>query len=93
MDGQVLDYEYFGWLLDLYQEEAMEALRYFTGTEGLAVVQNILHMLLLEYLIDIIAANEHGIRMVQQKYYQMPTAPSNTENYILTNPEYWADNG
>ena len=23
---------------------------------------------------------------------QMPTAPDNTKNYILMNPEYWADN-
>ena len=95
-DGQVLDYEYFGLVAGSpNQEEAMEALRYFTGTEGLAgSAKYIAYAPFRISSLDIIAANEPWYKDgTTEMLPQMPTAPSNTENYILMNPEYWADNG
>ena len=94
-DAQVLDYEYFGLIAGQpNQEEAMEALRYFTGTEGLAgSAKYIAYAPFRISSLDIIEANEPWFKDGKTVMLpQMPTAPGNTENYILMNPEYWADN-
>jgi len=94
-DGQVLDYEYFGLVANgPNPEEAMEALKYFTGTEGLAgSAKYIAYAPFRISSLDIIEANEPWYKDGKTAMLpQMPTAPDNTKNYILMNPEYWADN-
>ena len=72
----------------------MEALKYFTGTEGLAgSAKYIAYAPFRISSLDIIAANEPWYKDGKTEMLpQMPTAPDNTKNYILMNPEYWADN-
>ena len=94
-DGQVLDYEYFGLVAGgPNPEEAMEALAYFTSTEGLAgSAKYIAYAPFRISSLDIIAANEPWYKDGSTEMLpQMPTAPDNTKNYILMNAEYWADN-
>ena len=94
-DGQVLDYEYFGLVAGgPNPEEAVEALAYFTSTEGLAgSAKYIAYAPFRISSLDIIAANEPWYKDGSTEMLpQMPTAPDNTKNYILMNAEYWADN-
>ena len=72
----------------------MEALAYFTSTEGLAgSAKYIAYAPFRISSLDIIAANEPWYKDGSTEMLpQMPTAPDNTKNYILMNAEYWADN-
>ena len=76
------------------QEEAMEALRYMTGTEGLAgSAKYISYAPWRVSSLDIIAAGEPWFEDGKTNILpHIPTAPANTENYILMEPDYWADN-
>lgn len=97
-DGQVLDYEYFVLVKGgPNQAEAMEALKYFTSSEGLAgSAKHIAYAPFRISSLDIINANEPwfnsptagAVRIMPH----MPTAPANTQNYVLMNPEWYADN-
>ena len=97
-DGQVLDYEYFVLVKGgPNQAEAMEALKYFTSSEGLAgSAKHIAYAPFRISSLDIINADEPwfnsptagAVRIMPH----MPTAPANTQNYVLMNPEWYADN-
>ena len=97
-DGQVLDYEYFVLVKGgPNQAEAMEALKYFTSSEGLAgSAKHIAYAPFRISSLDIINADEPwfssptagSVRIMPH----MPTAPANTQNYVLMNPEWYADN-
>jgi putative spermidine/putrescine transport system substrate-binding protein len=94
-DAQILDYEYFAMVKGApNQEEAMEALRYFTGTEGLAgSAKYIAYAPWRISSLDIIEAGEPWYKDgTTNMMPNMPTAPANTANSILMNPDYWADN-
>ena len=94
-DGQILDYEYFAMIAGSpNQDEAMDALRYFTGTEGLAgSAKYIAYAPWRVSSLDIIEAGEPWYKDgTTNMMPNMPTAAANTENYILMNPDYWADN-
>jgi len=94
-DGQVLDYEYFAMVAGSpNQDEAMAALAYMTGTEGLAgSAKYISYAPWRVSSLDIIEAGEPWFKDGKTNMLpHMPTAPANTENYILMNPDYWADN-
>ena len=94
-DGQVLDYEYFVMVKGApNQEEAMEALKYMTSTEGLAgSAKYISYAPWRKSSLDIIAAGEPWFNDgVTNMTPHMPTAPENTKRYILMDPQYWSDN-
>ncbi|MDC1352476.1 extracellular solute-binding protein [Oceanospirillaceae bacterium] len=94
-DGQVLDYEYFVLVNGgPNQAEAMKALQYFTGSEGLAGSAK---------YISYAPFRKSSLDLIQDPWFEgpdgkldimphMPTAPANTNNYILMNGEWWADN-
>ena len=97
-DGQILDYEYFVLVKGgPNQDEAMKALQYFTSSEGLAgSAKHIAYAPFRISSLDIINADEPwfnsptagAVRIMPH----MPTAPANTQNYVLMNPEWYADN-
>ena len=97
-DGQILDYEYFVLVKGgPNQDEAMKALQYFTSSEGLAgSAKHIAYAPFRISSLDIIKADEPWFNSPQAGSVEimphMPTAPANTKNYILMNPEWWADN-
>ena len=97
-DGQILDYEYFVLVKGgPNQAEAMEALKYFTSSEGLAgSAKHIAYAPFRISSLDIIMADEPWFNSPQAGAVEimphMPTAPANTKNYVLMNPEWYADN-
>ena len=97
-DGQILDYEYFVLVKDSpNKEEAMKALQYFTSSEGLAgSAKHIAYAPFRISSLDIIMADEPWFNSPQAGAVEimphMPTAPANTKNYVLMNPEWYADN-
>ena len=97
-DGQILDYEYFVLVKGgPNQEEAMKALQYFTSSEGLAgSAKHIAYAPFRISSLDVIMADEPWFYSEQAGAVEimphMPTAPANTENYVLMNPEWYADN-
>jgi putative spermidine/putrescine transport system substrate-binding protein len=94
-DGQILDYQYLALVKGgPNQAEAMEALRYFTGSRGLADSAK---------YISYAPFRKSSLELIEDPWYKgpdglidimphMPTAPVNTKNYILMNGEWWADN-
>jgi putative spermidine/putrescine transport system substrate-binding protein len=94
-DGQILDYQYMVLVNGgPNQEEAMEALKYFTSSQGLA--DSAKH-------ISYAPFRKSSLELIQEPWYEgpngnvdimphMPSAPGNTENYVLMNPLWWADN-
>jgi putative spermidine/putrescine transport system substrate-binding protein len=97
-DGQILDYEYFVLVKGgPNQAEAMEALKYFTSSEGLAgSAKHIAYAPFRISSLDVIKAGEPWFSSEQAGSVEimphMPTAPVNTKNYVLMNPEWHADN-
>ena len=97
-DGQILDYEYFVLVKGgPNQAEAMEALKYFTRSEGLAgSAKHIAYAPFRISSLDVIKAGEPWFSSEQAGSVEimphMPTAPVNTKNYVLMNPEWHADN-
>ena len=97
-DGQILDYEYFVLVKGgPNQDEAMKALQYFTSSEGLAgSAKHIAYAPFRISSLDVIMADEPWFYSEQAGAVEimphMPTAPANTENYVLMNPEWYADN-
>ena len=97
-DGQILDYEYFALVNGgPNQEDAMEALKYFTSSEGLAgSAKHIAYAPFRISSLDVITANEPWFYSEAAGAVEimphMPTAPDNTKNYILMDPIFWSDN-
>ena len=97
-DAQLLDYEYFALVNGgPNQEEAMKALQYFTSTEGLAgSAKHIAYAPFRISSLDVITAAEPWYYSEESGPMEimphMPTAPVNTENYLLLDPIFWADN-
>jgi putative spermidine/putrescine transport system substrate-binding protein len=97
-DGQILDYEYFALVNGgPNQAEAMEALKYFTGTEGLAgSAKHIAYAPFRISSLDVITAAEPWFYSEAAGAVEimphMPTAPANTKNYVLMDPIFWSDN-
>ena len=95
-DGQILDYQYMVLVNGgPNQAEAMDALAYFTSSEGLAGSAK--H-------ISYAPFRKSSLSLIQDPWYEggpdgkvdimphMPTAPVNLENHLLMNAEWWADN-
>jgi len=95
-DGQILDYQYMVLVNGApNQEEAMKALQYFTGSEGLAGSAK---------YISYAPFRKSSLSLIQDPWYEggpdgkvdimphMPTAPANLKNHLLMNAEWWADN-
>ena len=97
-DGQILDYEYFVLVKGgPNQDEAMKALQYFTSSEGLAgSAKHIAYAPFRISSLDVIKSDEPWFYSEQAGAVEimphMPTAPANTQNYILMNPVFYADN-
>ncbi len=97
-DAQILDYEYFALVNGgPNQADAMEALKYFTSSEGLAgSAKHIAYAPFRVSSLDVITDNEPWFYSEEAGAVEimphMPTAPVNTKNYILMDPIFWADN-
>lgn len=91
-DGQVLDYEFFAVINDSSnKKEAMEVLRYFTSTEAsAALTKQIPYAPWRKSALDIIKAGEPWYKDGKTNILNyIPTAYQNTQNYILTDYDYW----
>ena len=75
----------------------MKALQYFTSTEGLAgSAKHIAYAPFRISSLDVITAAEPWYYSEESGPLEimphMPNAPVNTENYLLLDPIFWADN-
>ena len=96
-DAQILDYEDFALVKDgpnYANGKAMAVLREMTSTEGLAgSAKYIAYAPWRKSSIAVMQAGEPWYKDGKTNMVpQMPTAPQNTKNYILMNPDFWADN-
>ena len=95
-DAQGLDYEYFALVKGGPDEaNAKKALAMMTNTEMLAgSAKYIAYAPYRISSLDVIKANEPWYKDGKTEMMPaMPTAPSNTKNYFLVDPFFWADNG
>jgi putative spermidine/putrescine transport system substrate-binding protein len=95
-DGQGLDYEYFVLVKGGPNEaDAKKALAMMTSTEMLAgSAKYIAYAPWRKSSLKIMEAGEPWYKDGKTNMVpQMPTAKSNTKNYFLVDPIYWADNG
>jgi putative spermidine/putrescine transport system substrate-binding protein len=95
-DGQGLDYEYFALVKGGPDEaNAKKALAMMTNTEMLAgSAKYIAYAPWRKSSLEIIKAGEPWYKDGKTEMMpNMPTAKSNTKNYFLVDPFYWADNG
>jgi putative spermidine/putrescine transport system substrate-binding protein len=97
-DAQILDYEYFAMVKGGPNDangKALKVLAEMTSTEGLAgSAKYIAYAPWRKSSIAIMEAGEPWFKDGKTNMVpQMPTAKSNTKNYFLVDPIYWADNG
>jgi|AP45_3_1055517.scaffolds.fasta_scaffold02114_4 putative spermidine/putrescine transport system substrate-binding protein len=93
-NGQVMDYEYFAIVNgSSNQEEAMNALRYFTSTEASATLaKHVPYAPWRNSALDVIKESEPWYK--DGKTNILPYIPSsryNTYRYVLLNYDYWAN--
>jgi len=94
-DAQILDYEYFALVKGgPNQADAMKALAMMTSTEMLAgSAKYIAYAPWRKSSIAIMEAGEPWYKDGKTNMVpHMPTYPGNLKNYILMNPDFWADN-
>ena len=94
-DAQIIDYEYFALVKKSpRKKEAMEVLKFLTSAEGLAESSRYIgYAPWRKSSIPIIEAGEPWFKDGKTNMIpNMPTAPSNLKNYILMNPDFWANN-
>ena len=96
-DGQILDYEYFAMVKGGPNDangKAMKVLREMTSSEGLAgSAKYIAYAPWRKSSIAVMEAGEPWFKDGKTNMVpHMPTAPANTKNYLLMNPNFWADN-
>ena len=94
-DDQIIDDEYFALVKKSpRKKEALEVLRYLTSAEGLAESSRYIgYAPWRKSSIPIIEAGEPWFKDGKTNMLpNMPTAPSNLKNYILMNPDFWANN-
>jgi len=93
-NGQVMDYEYFAIVNgSSNQEEAMNALRYFTSTAASATLAKYIpYAPWRNSALDVIQANEPWYKDGKTNILPyIPSSHSNTYRYVLTNYDYWAN--
>ena len=93
-NGQVMDYEYFAIVNgSSNQEEAMNALRYFTSTEASATLaKHVPYAPWRTSALDVIKASEPWYKYGKTNILPyIPTSQQNTHRYVLSNYDYWAN--
>ena len=96
-DAQILDYEYFAMVKGGPNDangKALKVLAEMTSTEGLAgSAKYIAYAPWRKSSIAVMEAGEPWFKDGKTNMVpHMPTAPANTKNYMLMNPNFWADN-
>ena len=93
-NGQVMDYEYFAIVNGSpNQDEAMDALRYFTSTQASATLaKHVPYAPWRNSALDVIKASEPWYKDGRTNILpHIPTSQQNTFRYILSNYDYWKD--